>query len=324
MTTPEIPSWPAPTSDELAALDELGSGGIWRIDGREVRLTNLDKVLFPGRDEEPPITKRELIRHHACSAPVMLPYLFDRAVNLHRYPDGVEHGGFWNKERPANAPDWVTPWRYPDAGPDDTKVYTVPDHPATLVWLANLGAIELHPWTSPTRAWTSPSWALFDLDPGTKSTFEDVLVLARLHRTALEHLGVRAGPKVTGRGGIQIWVPVAPGHDFEQTRTWVETVSRSIGAVVPELVSWAWNRAERRGLARLDYTQNAVNKTLVAPFSTRPSPGAPVSVPITWDELDDPDLAPDRWTIRTLGRRLEAVGDPLRPLIGLAQELPEL
>src|SRR5690606_7302205 len=135
----------------------------------------------------------------------------------------------------------------------------------------------------------------------------DVLVLARLHRTALEHLGVHGFPKVTGRRGIQIWVPIVAGYTFEQTRAWTETVSKAIGRTVPELVSWEWGVKERRGLARLDYTQNVVNKTLVAPYSVRPAPAAPVSMPIDWDELDDPDLRPDRWTIRTARARIEAV-----------------
>jgi bifunctional non-homologous end joining protein LigD len=131
-------------------------------------------------------------------------------------------------------------------------------------------------------------------------------------------------PKVTGKRGVQIWVPVRPGYSFADTRAWVEKVSRAVGRIRPELISWEWHKDRRRGLARLDYTQNAINKTLVAPFSTRPSPGAPVSVPIRWDELDDPDLRPDRWTIRTVIDRVDNVGDPLAPLIGRAQELPTL
>ena len=198
------------------------------------------------------------------------------------------------------------------------------DSPAALAWAANYGAVELHPWTSTVRDTAHPTWALFDIDPGTESTFDDVLVLARLHRTALEHLGVRAALKVTGKRGIQIWIPVADGYTFAQTRAWVEQVSRAIGATVPELVSWTWEVRGRGGLARLDYTQNAVNKTLVAPFSTRAAPGAPVSVPITWDELDDPDLAPDRWTMDTIGERVRTAGDPMAPLIGAQQRLPPL
>jgi bifunctional non-homologous end joining protein LigD len=169
-----------------------------------------------------------------------------------------------------------------------------------------------------------PTWALIDIDPGAASSFDDVLVLARLYRVGLEHLGVAAMPKVTGQRGVQIWVPVRPGYSFDHTRAWVEKLSRAIGHTVPELVSWEWQKDRRKGLTRLDYTQNALNKTLVAPFSARPAPGAPVSVPIHWDELQDPDLTPDRWTIRTVLDRLRAVGDPLAPLIGQEQDLPTL
>jgi len=162
------------------------------------------------------------------------------------------------------------------------------------------------------------------LAPGEATSWDDLLVLARLHRTALEHLGVRAQPKVTGRRGIQIWIPVASGPDFAETRAWTEQLSRAVGAVVPELVSWKWRVNERSGLARLDYTQNAINKTLVAPYSPRPAPGAPVSAPIEWDELDDPTLAPDRFTIRTVVDRVADKGDLFRTVLGVDQRLPAL
>lgn len=317
-------AWDPPTDDELAALDALGAKGTWELQGRELKLTNLDKVLFGGREGEEPITKRDLIRYHASVAPWMVPYLHDRAVNLHRFPNGVEKAGFWHKEVPNHAPEWLHRWHFDEARPDDTQWYFVVDEPAALAWMANYGAVELHPWTSACDAPRRPTWALIDIDPGTRTTFEEALVMARLYRTALDHLGVEAMPKVTGKRGVQIWVPVAPRYSFDDTRDWVEKVSRAVGAMVPDLVSWKWHTRERDGLARLDYTQNAINKTLVAPFSARPAPGAPVSVPITWDELDDHDLTPDRWTLRTVLDRLAAAGDPLAPLIGMAQELPEL
>jgi bifunctional non-homologous end joining protein LigD len=254
----------------------------------------------------------------------MLPYLAGRAVNMHRYPDGVGTKGFWHKEAPDHAPSWLRRWRNPDADPGETQTYIVPDSAAALAWLANFGALELHPWTSTVDAPDQPTWALFDIDPGEAMGFAEVLDLARLHRTALAHLGVQGCPKVTGKRGIQIWVPVAAGYTFDDTRRWVEAVSRAIGATTPELVSWEWEVARRGGRVRLDYTQNAVNKTLVAPFSTRPAAGAPVSVPIGWDELDDDRLRPDRWTVLDVQQRLADVGDPLAPLIGLEQELPAL
>ena len=311
---------PAPLPDEaLDALAALGSEGTWEVHGRDVRVTNLDKVLFPG---EPPVTKRELLAYAASIAPTVLPYLTGRAVNLHRYPDGADRKGFWHKQRPDRAPSWVGCWENPDADEGETTAYVVVDEPATLVWVANFGALEWHPWTSRTEAHDRPTYALIDLDPGERTAWEDLLVLARLHRTALEHLGVTARAKVTGRRGIQIWVPVVAEYTFEETRKWVEQVSRTVGQVVPELVSWEWQVKQRKGLARLDYTQNAVNKTLVAPYSPRPAAGAPVSMPIEWDELDDPDLRPDGWTVRTALRRLAERGDPFRAVLAAPQELP--
>jgi bifunctional non-homologous end joining protein LigD len=318
-------TWDPPTEDELAALDALGpKKGEWVLQGRTLALTNLDKVLFPARGDDPPVTKRDLIRYHALIAPHMLPYLQGRAVNSNRFPQGVDKPGFWHKAVPSHAPEWMATWDYPRARTGETRTYFVVDSPPALAWLANYGSIELNPWNSRTGTSQEPAWAYIDLDPGRDTTWEDLVQLAVLHRAALEQLEVRAAAKVTGKRGIQIWIPVAPGYGFDDTRDWVEALSRAVGRVVPDLVSWAWAKRERGGRARLDFTQNAVNKTLVAPFSARPAAGAPVSVPIAWDELDDPDLAPDRWTIRTALDHVEAVGDPLRELIDLPQELPEL
>jgi bifunctional non-homologous end joining protein LigD len=313
---------PEPLPDEaIDELETLGREGTWEVFGRRLKVTNLDKVLFPG---DPPVTKRELLAYSARIAPVALPYLERRPLNLHRYPDGATRQGFWHKQRPAHAPRWLGSWDNLEADEGETTTYVVPDEPAAIVWAANFGALEWHPWTSRVEAAHEPTYALVDLDPGERTRWEDLLVLARLHRTALDHLGVTARAKVTGRRGIQIWVPVVAGYSFDDTRSWVERLSRTVGQVVPELVSWKWEVKARRGLARLDYTQNAINKTLVAPYSPRPAPGAPVSVPITWDELDDPELRPDRWTIRTVLDRLAEKGDPFRALLGTAQALPDL
>ena len=316
---------PLDADDEaLLALDDLpAAGGTWAVHGREVVVTNLDKVLFLARWGQPPVTKREFLRYAARIAPVVVPYLEGRAVNLHRYPDGSGEPGFWHKELPSHAPDWLGRWDNPLADAGETRTYLVVDEPAALVWAANFGALEWHPWTSRTEAPERPTYALFDIDPGERTSWEEVLTLARLHRTAFEKLEVRAQAKVTGSRGVQIWVPIAPGPTFEETRAWVEQVSRTIGKLVPDLVSWKWQKRDRKGRARLDYTQNAINKTLVAPYSTRPADGAPVSVPIGWHELDDPDLRPDLWTIRTVFDRLADRPDPFRGALVHDQVLPE-
>ena len=308
------------SEDDLARLDALGESGRWPVFGRELRVTNLGKVLFPAAGGEEPVTKREILRYTAAVAPVVLPYLRGRALNLHRFPNGAETKGFWQKALPAHAPQWLPRWREPGSGTE----YLVADEPAALVWAVNFGGLEWHPWTSRIDRPDLPDYALIDLDPGPGTAWEDLLVLARLHRTAFEHLGIAARPKVTGRRGIQIWVPVERGPTFADTRAWVEQLSRSIGAVVPDLVSWAWERSDRGGRARLDFTQNAVNKTLVAPYSPRPAPGAPVSAPIEWDELDDPALHPDAFTIRTITARLQRRGDLFADVLRTPQRLPRL
>jgi bifunctional non-homologous end joining protein LigD len=322
---PPVPTFDAPTADELAALDALGAKGTWTLQGRELALTNLDKVLFPARGKgERAVTKRELVRYFACIAPTMLPYLAQRPLNLHRYPDGVEKQGFWQKQAPAHAPEWIPRWHREDADEGESELYFVADSPPALAWLANHAAVELHAWTSHIPEVERPDYALIDIDPGTNTTWDELLTLARLHRTALEHIGVRGYPKTSGKRGLQVWIPIVPGPSFSETRDWVDKLSRSIAQVAGDLVSAVWEKRERGGRARLDYTQNAINKTLVAPYSVRAAAGAPVSMPISWDELDDPELRSDRWTIRTALDRLAEVGDLMAPMLTDAQQLPEL
>jgi bifunctional non-homologous end joining protein LigD len=318
------PVIPGPDDEELAALEDLGGTGWWEVFGRRLRLTNLDKELFGGRDDEPPVTKRELIGYTARIAPVVLPYLAGRPLNMHRFPGGAAEPGFWQKQLPEHAPDWIPRWDDPDAERGKTTTYLVADEPAALIWAVNFGAMEWHPWTSLAANRDSPTYALIDIDPGEATPWDDVLVLARLHRTALEHLGVRAAAKLTGRRGIHIWIPVADGLSFHDTRAWTSQLSKAVGAVVPELVSWKWDRGDRAGRARLDYTQNVHHKTLVAPYSPRAAAGAPVSAPIGWDELDDPSLRPDGFTIRGELARVAERGDLFRTVLDRNQQLPAI
>jgi bifunctional non-homologous end joining protein LigD len=314
----------APTDEELAELDSLGQQGTWHIFGRELRVTNLGKELFSGRAGEEAVTKRDLLRYAAVIAPTIVPYLAHRALNMHRFPNGAGSKGFWHKQLPSHAPDWLPRWDNPGADEGETGTYLVVDEPAALVWAANFGALEWHAWTSRTDDPRLPTYVLIDLDPGEKTTWDELLVLARLHRTALEHLGVRGRPKLTGGRGAHIWIPVSPGPSFSETRAWAEALSRAVGAVVPDLVSWKWQVGERHGLARLDYTQNVLNKTLVAPYSPRARPGAPVSAPIEWSELDDPTLTPDKFTVRSMPGRIAEKGDLFRSVLEGGQRLPAL
>jgi bifunctional non-homologous end joining protein LigD len=316
------PLSPTPLAEPRAAHVVPGTGATARLQfgDRTVHLTNLDRVLYPADG----VTKRDLVRYYLDIAPAMLPHLAGRPLNLSRFPGGIDAPGFWQRELPRGAPPWLRTWLEPAPDAREAHTYVVAEDAATLAWLANSAAIEIHPWTSRIDAPECPTHALIDIDPGERTTFDEVLVLARLYRTALSHLGLRGYPKLTGKRGIQVFVPIRPVYTFDAVRDWVGDLSRAVGSTVPELVSWEWSVDRRKGLARLDYTQNAPNKTLVAVYSARAVPGAPVSAPIDWAELDDPALRPDRWTIRTLGVRLRERGDLFAGALTLDQSLPSL
>ena len=311
----------AASPEELEALEALGKEGVWQVGGRELKLTNLDKPLF---EADPPVTKRELIRYFALIAPTLLVHLQDRPLNLHRYPNGADGPGFWQKDIPGTAPSWLRRWKEVGVSAREANEHLIADRVAAVCWLGNQASFEFHAWTSKLDAPERPTFALIDIDPGTKTTWDETIKVTRLYRTALGHLGVRGYAKTTGRRGIQIWIPIEPKYTYRETSDWVERLSRAVGGTVPDLVSWEWAKERRGGKMRLDYTQNASIKTLVAPYAVRPADGAPVSAPISMEELDDPELRSDRWTIRTVVDRVARVGDLFADAQTDLQELPAL
>ena len=309
----------APLSEAAEIADQIrsipGQTATIDIGGKPVHLTNLDKHLWPE------YTKRDLIAYYVSVAPVLLPYLRDRAVGSQVFPDGITGKSFWRKQVPAGAPEWLTRWTF--AGDERSVTYPIIDSVAAVAWIANSGGIDIHPWHSRIDDPQHPDWAVFDIDPAEGASFADVVTLAELVRAALDHLGLRGYPKTTGQTGLQIYVPIRRIYSYAEVRGWVETVSRAIGKVVPHLVSWEWTVSKRTGRVRLDYTQNIINKTLASPYSVRPAPGAPVSAPIAWEELKDPHLKPNGWTIETVRARITELGDLFAPALGGDQVLPD-
>ena len=312
---PDVPlALDADVVESLERLAGMGREGPWDIGGRTLRLTNLDKALWPDG-----VTKRDMIAYYVRMSPLLLRHLRDRPVGMQVFPDGIDGKHFWRKRIPDHAPAWMRRWEWRG---DTSVTYIVVDEVATLGWLANSAVIDLHPWHSRVTSPEQPDWAVFDLDPFPPATFEDVLLIARLVRTALDHYGLRSLPKLSGQTGLQIYVPLRLGPDYAAVRGWVEEVSRAIGKVVPDKVSWDWEVAKRTGRLRLDYTQNVLGKTLAAPYSLRPAPEAPASTPIAWEELDDPGLRPDRWTIHTVEARVRSLGDLFAGVLDGDQDLP--
>jgi bifunctional non-homologous end joining protein LigD len=307
---------PPELEEALRQLPSVGPGGWWEVAGRRVKLTNPDKLLWP----EDGITKRDMVAHYVRLAPLILPYLRQRPLSTQVFPDGIHGKSFWRKDKPSHAPEWINAWTY--SGEEGVKTYIVAEEPATLAWLANAGVIDLHPWHSRIDAPDQPDWAVFDLDPFEPATFDDVRDVARMVKTALDHYQLVSVLKTSGQTGLQIYVPLRRGPDYAAVRGWVEDVARAIGKLMPDRISWEWTVSRRSGRIRIDYTQNIINKTLTAPYTLRPVTRAPVSTPIRWEELDDPQLRPDRWTIATIGERVAEVGDLFAPLLTVEQDLP--
>jgi len=306
------------TAAELEALDAIGKEGNWEIGGRTVHLTNLDKLLFP----EDHYSKRDLIRYYVQVAPVMIPHYKDRPLSMNPHPDGIHGKSYWVKDKPDYAPDWIPTFRYQDQ--KSLKDWILIEEVATLAWLANHAVIDMHPWYSRADKPEYPDWSVVDLDPAEGATFKDVIAVAKVVKTALDHLKLTALLKTTGQSGLHIYIPIERRYTLDESRGFVAKLAHMIAELMPDKVTEVWEVKRRTGKIRIDYTQNVINKTLAGPYSVRPAPRAPVSTPIAWKELDDPRLRPDKWTIRTLGDRLLEVGDLFHDALTVRQRLPAL
>jgi len=306
------------TASELEALDAIKTEGNWEVGGRIVHLTNLHKLLFP----EDRYSKRDLIRYYVQVAPVMIPYYKDRPLSMNPHPDGIHGKSYWVKDKPDYAPEWIPTFRYQDQ--KGLKDWILIEEVATLAWLANHAVIDMHPWYSRVDKPEYPDWSVIDLDPAEGATFKDVVAVAKVMKSALDHLELTGVLKTTGQSGLHIYIPIERRYTLEESRGFVAKLAHMIAELMPEKVTEVWEVKRRTGKIRIDYTQNVINKTLAGPYSVRPALRAPVSAPIAWRELDDPRLRPDKWTIKTLGDRLLEVGDLFHDALTLHQRLPAL
>ena len=282
----------------------------WEVEvgGRRVTLTHPDRVLWP----EAGITKAHLVHYYVQAAPLLMAHLAHRPLVLTRYPEGVQGPSFYQKQCPQGAPEWVT--TVPIAHGRRTVHYVVADSPATLAWLGNLAAIELHPWLSCARQPDHPDWAVIDLDPDPPSGFEEAREVAFAARELLSRLGLEGTPKLSGATGIHIYLRLPPGtYTYRQTSRFVALLAAVLARAMPRRVTDQRQVQRRGGRVYVDPYQNLRGKTLAGPYSPRPGPGAPVAVPVTWDQLRT--VRPDGFTLANLQEwlpaRLASGDDPL-------------
>lgn len=264
-----------------------------------VRFTNLDKVLYPGIGA----TKKEVIGYYIRMAPVMLAFLHDRPLTMHRYPEGVGGEDFYEKDAPAGTPDFVDIFKiYSETSERDVH-FVLCNNLDTLLWLANLASIELHATLSTTGSYESPDLMLFDIDPEPPLTFDDVVDVAHIVRKILVEHGLQPYIKTSGKKGLHIVVPLIEGYGFAEVRDFAHTLGKAI-ARESDLVVSEFPHSRDPGTIFIDYLQNAKGKTMAAPYSLRATPGASVSAPLTWDELKH-GMKPEDFNIRTMISRKE-------------------
>jgi len=282
----------------------------------EIALTNLDKVFWPADG----YTKGDLIAYYRTIAPAMLPYLEDRPLVMTRFPDGIEGKSFFQKDAPVFAPDWIrTEVVYSDDAEREVR-YFVADDVDALAYVANLGTVPIHIWASRIATLEQPDWAIIDLDPK-EAPFAHVVTVARAARELCATIDLPCFVKTSGSTGLHLLLPLGRRCTHEQARVLAELLARVLVADLPEIATVKRLPTQREGKVYLDYLQNGRGKLLVAPFCVRPLPGAPVSTPLTWDEVV-PDLDIRRFTIRSVPERVTQLGaDPLR---GVLAEQPDL
>ncbi|MGI8694152.1 MAG: non-homologous end-joining DNA ligase [Geodermatophilaceae bacterium] len=294
------------------------------VGGRTLKLSNLDKVLYP----EDGYTKGQVIDYYARIADVLLPHLAGRPLTVKRYPDGVDGKFFFEKNAPSHKPDWVRSVELPTPGSTrqrETIRYAVVEDLPTLIWLANLAALELHipQWTvGPRGGVRGADLMVFDLDPGPPATIVDCAWVAKAVREVLDEDGLEAWAKTSGSKGMQLYVPLKE-IDAERPWEYSRRLAQRVAKEHPDRVVWQMTKALRGGKVLIDWSQNSATKTTVAPYSLRARPSPTVSTPVTWEEIEACNAEPElRFTADEVLERVDEHGDLFEPMRHKSFTLP--
>jgi bifunctional non-homologous end joining protein LigD len=304
------------------------------VDGRELKLTNLDKVLYPVTG----FSKGEVVDYYAKVAPAIVPHLRGRALTLRRFPEGVDDSdaAFFEKRCPKHRPDWVKTAAV-EAGPQAGVIdFCVCEDRPTLVWMAQLAAIELHPSLSLAEEPDRPTVLAFDLDPGAPADIVDCCRIALRLRELFEHFELQSFPKTSGSKGLQVYAPLniadvtyeADGEDGQGTKPLARAIAQLLEKQTPELVVSKMKKVERKGKVFVDWSQNHRRKTTIAVYSLRARERPTVSTPVSWEEVEHAVKKEDADSLvfeaKDVLKRIERDGDLFAPVLELKQELPEL
>jgi bifunctional non-homologous end joining protein LigD len=283
-----------------------------------LQFSNLNKVFWP----EKGYTKGDLIDYYRHIGPLMLPYLKDRPHSLLRQPNGYKGKAFFQKDVGDLPPEWVQTARIYSESNEEYINYLVCDSLDSLLYMAQLGCIEINPWNSRLKSLDKPDWAVIDLDPE-GVPFYKVVEVANIVRLVTEELSIPTYPKTSGKTGMHIFIPLGAKYSYDQVRKFSEIIARLVHQRTEDITSLERNPAKRQKKIYLDFLQNSEGQTLAAPYSVRPTPEATVSAPLRWEELDS-KLKPAKFTIKTIFKRLEKEGDLWRPALGKGVDIADV
>jgi bifunctional non-homologous end joining protein LigD len=289
---------------------------------RELKLSNLDKVFFPVEG----ITKGDLLEYYRAVAPVLVPHLRDRPFTMVRWPDGIEAGRFFQKDAPSHMPDWIPTYRAlvsTRESPRQKKYVNFPlvNDELALLWMVNMGCIDMNAWYSRVDKPDRPDFVLFDLDPSPDVGFQETVQVALLVKQALDAFGLVGFPKTSSAEGMHVLVPVERRYTYDDTRQFAEIVAAAIARTHRGLATTEWTKSKRRGVL-IDWNQNGEGKTIASAYSVRPRPGAPVSTPLRWSEVNE-KLDPLSFTMPVVRERIRKHGDLFEGVLTTRQRLTD-
>jgi bifunctional non-homologous end joining protein LigD len=289
-----------------------------QLDGQELRLTNLNKIFWPKEG----YTKGNLIDYYLRIAEYIMPYMKDRPQSLNRFPDGIEGESFYHKNMGGKVDKWLKTFeRFSDSS-GEPKNFLICTNTASLIYMVNLACIELNPWHSRVQKPGFPDWCVIDLDPG-KIAFSKVIETARVVKEVLDTLQVPSFPKTSGSTGIHIYIPLGGKYNYEQSRQLAELIARLVHEELPSFTSLVRNPAQRTDKIYIDYLQNRPIQTICAPYSVRPKPGATVSAPLHWEEVNK-GLSIGKFTMKNMLERVTSEGDLFKGVLGKGIDLNRL
>ena len=289
------------------------------LDKQEVQVTNLQKIYWSKEG----FRKGDMINYYLKMAAYILPYLLHRPHSLNRHPNGIAAPNFFQKDVAGKVPDWIETFQEFSESTGVTVEYLVCSNEASLIYMANLGCIEINPWHARKGSSLQPDWCLIDLDPDKNNTFDEVIEVAHVVKKVLDAIGADCCVKTSGSSGIHIYIPLGAKYSFEQSKQLAELVVNVANAELPQLTSIERNPSKRKGKIYLDFLQNSETQTAAAPYSLRPKPGVPVSTPLDWSEVKK-GLTITTWNAYNIYDRVKSDGDHFTPVLGKGIDLEKV